>query len=287
LVVIATALAAIVAGSLTTMVVRHLTSSSADSRALALPHQEAVERGLAAGWIAQQVNPTDLVSCDPVMCAALRADGFPSSKLQVLGMTSEAPTNSAVVVVTAAVRGMFGSSLGSAWAPAILASFGSGTAEITVRQIAPNGALAYSKALDADLALRKASEAGLLTSPRITLSGPAKEQLAAGEVDSRLVLSLADLAAYKPIDIIGFGNPGPGATADTPLRFADLAVPNQAVDMASPAYLQAMHVHLNQQDSRYRPAGSGKVALPGGKTAFRVEFTAPSPLGLFSGQRFP
>ena len=55
------------------------------------------------------------MSCDKVMCAALEAHGFPLRNLVVLGPNSHAdPVPSVVVVETAAVREMFGSSLATA-----------------------------------------------------------------------------------------------------------------------------------------------------------------------------
>ena len=77
------------------------------------------------------------------MCAALTADGFPSRYVRVLGPTAPYPLTSNVVVVTQAVRELFGSSLSSDYAPAVLATFGSADASITVRVIAPRGAAAY------------------------------------------------------------------------------------------------------------------------------------------------
>jgi hypothetical protein len=60
-----------------------------------------------------------------------------------------------LVVETSAVRALFGNSLAIAWAPAVLASFGSGTGVITVRVVAPHDADAYQASLEADLADRR------------------------------------------------------------------------------------------------------------------------------------
>ena len=65
------------------------------------------------------------------------------------------PRSSAVVVETAAVRALFGTSLDRAWAPAVLASFGSGSAGITVRVVASHGAVAYQTALAGDTGRRQ------------------------------------------------------------------------------------------------------------------------------------
>jgi hypothetical protein len=246
--------------------------------------QEATVRQETAAWVVRQVSPDVTVSCDKVMCAALRAHGFPPAKLVVLGPTSADPVASVLVVETAAVKSLLGSSLATAWAPAVLASFGSGTAWITVRVVAPNGAAAYQNALSADLAGRKASGAALFDDPQITVSATARNQLAAGLVDGRLLLVLASLAARQPIIIVQFGNPGPGASPGVPLRFADLAQSVPAAHMgSSSAYERAVRADLNAVNAQIRPAGAVTAAVQG-QTVLQVQFTAPSPLGLFSTQ---
>jgi hypothetical protein len=52
--------------------------------------------------------------------------------------------------------------------------------------------------------------------------------------------------------------------------------------MDSPAYLRTIHSDLSTADIQIRPASSQTVAVPGGQPVFRVEFTAPSPLGSVS-----
>ena len=283
---VASALAVIAAVSLAIAVTRYVTSSPANihaSSAAALERQEAAVRKQAAAWVAQQVSRDVIVSCDRVMCAALAADGFLSRELLVLGSTSDYPRTSAVVVETAAVRDLFGTSLNT-YAPAVLATFGSGDSQITIRVIAPNGAAVYYVALGADLAGRKASEAELLQVNVFTLSPTARKQLLAGQVDSRLVLAIAALASKEPVDIVQFGNIGPGADADIPLRYADLAQNDQVAHLAGSVYVQSMRADLGTGPVAYRPAGTATVVLPGGQPVLRIEFTAPSPLGLFSPQ---
>jgi hypothetical protein len=283
---VASALAVIAAVSLAFAVTRYVTSSPANihtSSATALERQEAAVRKQAATWVAQQVSRGVIVSCDRVMCAALAADGFLSRELLVLGSTSGYPRTSTVVVETAAVRDLFGTSLNT-YAPAVLATFGSGDSQITIRVIAPNGATVYYGALGADLAGRKASEAELLQVNVFTLSPTARKQLIAGQVDSRLVLAIAALASKEPVDIVQFGNIGPGADADIPLRYADLAQNDQAAHLAGSVYVQSMRADLGKGPVAYRPAGTATVVLPGGQPVLRIEFTAPSPLGLFSPQ---
>jgi hypothetical protein len=255
-----------------------------DSVSPAMQRQEAAIRRLAANWIVQQVSQAAVVSCDPVMCAALTADGFPSRSLLALGPTAPYPLTSQLVVVTQAVRDLFGTSLSSAYAPAVLASFGSGDAGITVRVIAPNGVAAYYAALGADLAARKMSGADLLQVNDITVSATAKKQLIAGQVDSRLLLAIAALASDQPIDIVDFGNAGPGASVGIPLRSADLAENDQMAHMASAAYVRSMLAYLGAVSAGFRPASYGTFMLRTGQTVLRIGFTAPSPLGLLSPQ---
>ena len=272
---VALGVAIIVIGSLAAVAVKHFSGSPATSAAVA--RQEKAVGARAAAWVAGQVSPDVTVSCDVVMCAALKADGFPAGKLVVLGPASPDPVPSVLVVDTATVRELFGGSLATAWAPVALASFGSGSSTITVRVVAPHGAAAYRASLNADLAGRKASGAALLKYSRITVSATARSQLVAGQVDSRLLLALALLAGSQPVDIVRFGNPGPGASPGVPLRFVDLAESVPAAHMDSAAYARAAWAVLGRIDAPVRPARavSGPVQ---GQAVLRVEFAAPSPL---------
>jgi hypothetical protein len=268
-------------GSLAAIVSRHIANSSSGNGAAALQRAEVRARAQAASWVAQQVDPADVVSCDQAMCAALRADRFPASKLLVLEPTSNPPVTSAVVVETAAVRSMFGTSIDAAWAPDVLATIGSGAAEITIRLMAPHGALAYQAALSAGVKGRITYGAALLENNRIALSQAAENQLNAGQVDPRLVLAIASLAIDEPIDVAQFENVGPGVSADLPLRFADITVNDNPANMSDSAYVSAMRAYMSSQRSQLGPV-SGRAALSGGQDIFRVELAAPSPLGAAS-----
>jgi hypothetical protein len=284
----ASALAVIAAASLALAVTSYITRSPAETQAPspAGQHQETRVGKQAATWVTQQVSPHDIVACDRLMCAALAADGFPQRQLLVLGSTSPYPKTSAVVIETAAVRNLFGTSL-HAYAPAVLAAFGSGDSQITIRVIAPDGAAAYDTALGKDLAARKEFAADLLRVNVITLSPTARKQLIAGQADSRLLLAIAALATKLPVDIVQFGNIGAGADADIPLRYADLAQDDQAAHLSASAYEQSMRADLGTVQAGYRPTSIATVVLPGGQTVLRIEFTAPSPLGLFNPQGTP
>jgi hypothetical protein len=192
------------------------------------------------------------------------------------------------VVETPAVLGMFGSSLATAWAPDVLASFGSGPARIAIRVVAPRGAAAYRAQQKSDLAARKiAGPPLLLNNSQIIVPPLAGNQLANGKVDSRVLLALADLAGQLPISIVQFGNDGPGASANLPLRFVDLAENVPAAHQTPAAYVQSVRAYLGRAGNNYRPASMTTVALPNGPTVLRIDFSAPSPFGVLSTPSTP
>ncbi len=271
---------ALVLGSLSVVAVRHLAGTRGSGPPSAAPaRHEAAVRAEAAAWVAEQVSPGATVSCDQAMCATLAARGFPRRDLLALGPVSPDPRHSTVVVETAAVRALFGTSLDLAWAPAVLASFGSGPAGVTVRVIASHGAAAYQTVLVADLAARKAAGARLLTDRRISVTTSARAQLAAGLVDLRVLSALTALARHQPVSLLDFGNIGPGASAGVPLRFADLSQAEPTAGMSSTAYVRSVRAVLSGLNSTVRPVRTVPVVLPDGQAVLRAEFTAPSLLG--------
>ena len=167
------------------------------------------------------------------MCAALTEHGVPSGNLLVLGPGAGDPLGSDVVVATAAVRGLFGSRLAGVYAPEVLASFGTGTAQVDVRVVA------------------------------------------AGQVDARLLITLAALAASEPasepIRVTGFGAADPGASPGLPLRTARLAGPGGAA--------RRMLAFLRAQRSPYQPGYAGAAG-----PVVTVGFAAPAPFGLLGNQ---
>ena len=275
---------ALVIGSLAVVAVRHFTGTGSLSAAAAgqeaAARHEATVRGQAAAWVAQQVTPGVAVSCDHVMCAALEARGLPSRDLLVLGPVSRDPRSSVVVVETGAVRALFGTSLDRAWAPAVLASFGSGSAGITVRVVASHGAVAYQTALAGDTAAAEAAGTRLLADRRISVQTSARSQLTGGLVDLRLMSALTALSRHLPVSVVGFGNVGPGVSAGVPLRYADLSPASQAVGLTQAGYARSVRSALSGLDTSFRPVRTVPVVLPDGQAVLRVEFAAPSPLGM-------
>jgi len=249
---------------------------------------EAITRNQAAAWVVSQVSRTAMVSCDPVMCGVLMAHGVPATDLDRLEPSTTSPLASAVIVATATVRAQFGNLLSSVYAPGVIARFGSGQLRIEIRQIAPHGAAAYRSALHTDLMDRKASGAGLLLSSRIAATATARRQLTAGQADSRLIITIAGMAAVHPIDIIAFGSSAPGADPAMPLRFVEVTQLNRAQPSAgrsaSPAFVRSMLAFLRGQPTHLGTPQTQTVRLAGGLTVLRIQFSAPSPLGLLGPQ---
>jgi hypothetical protein len=232
----------------------------------------------AATWVAQQVSGDAVVACDPAMCGALQAAGVPVGRLLVLQPSQGDPLGSEVLIATAAVRSQFGSRLGGVYAPVVLASFGSGADQIQVRVVAPDGAAAYRAAFAADVAARKSAGAAVLGNANIEIAPAARSQLAAGQVDARLLLTVVALAHSYPVQIISFGQPASGATPGVPLRSAEIAGAAPAHGHRSVS-LQILRAFLSAQRTPYRPSAVTTVRL-GPRTVLDVEYPAPTPLGL-------
>jgi hypothetical protein len=239
----------------------------------------AAARAAAARWIGGQVSADAIVSCDPQMCALLQARGVPAARLLALGGSNPDPLGSDLIVSTAAVRSEFGARLGGVYAPVVLASFGTGSAQTAVRVVASDGAGAYLRSLRTDAAARASAGRQLLHNPRLHPSAPARRALAAGQVDSRLLTAFAALATIHRVDVADFPAPAAGASAGMSLRAADIA-PAGPGNRRQPNTIGSLASFLRDQLPPYRAARITVVRLAGGRPALRVEYGAPSPLGL-------
>jgi len=240
----------------------------------------AVMRGQAAAWVAHQVGDGAIVSCDLVMCSALRTEGIAGGSLLVLRPAAVDPLGSDVVVATVSVRSQFGSRLARVYAPEVLASFGSGGARIEIRAVAPDGAAAYLASLGPDLAARRAAGNRLLRDPRVRVPAAARRELGAGSIDSRLLITLAALAAAQPVSVVAFDGPPPGASAGAALRAADVTAPGDTA--SSTVGLRAILSLLRAQRPPYLPSAMAVTRRAGGQPVVRIEFAAPSPVGLLA-----
>ncbi len=246
----------------------------------------AAVRRAAARWVARHVSRGAIVACDPAMCSVLGAGGLPAGNMLVLRQGAPDPLGSDVVVATAALRDQFGSRLGGVYAPTVIASFGSASARIDVRAVAPDGAAAYRSALAADLLARRADGAQLLLNTRISVSARARRQLARGEPDSRLLITLAALASLHPLYVIGFDDSAYGASPGTPLRSVNLAASGRTAATGAAESAGQILAFLRAQRAPFLPAHVQLARSASGQQIVRVEFAAPNPLGLLNQAGF-
>jgi hypothetical protein len=251
-------------------------SSGQSGSSGALSAAEAA-RADAATWIAQQVTTSDLIACDPLTCSTLQADGVAASRLMSIQPTATDPLGADVVVATSSIRSQFGSQLVSEYAPELIASFGSGTSRVDVRAVANFGAAAFQTAEQADLAAREEAGVQLLRNG-FHVGANGASQIRAGQVDSRLLVTLAALLSQRTVYVSSFGDTGPEA----PVLYRQVTIVD-APGQTGTAMLAADLSQAQAQSKPYRPAQAEIVHLANGQSALRIEFGAPDQPGLLSG----
>jgi hypothetical protein len=236
---------------------------------------EAAARRQAVAWILAQVSRTAIVGCDAQVCEDLARGRFPN--LQTLGPGSFDPLGTDLIVSTAAIRAQYRSRLASVYAPAIIASFGSGSTRIDIRLTARDGAVAFLAAEQAALRTRKHTEPQLLRNRHIKLSATARAQLRSGAVDPRLPALIAQMAHSHRVQILDFGDRGPGGGPADLLRSVDFAMAVPGVHLTRAKYLSWMQSYVKVEQAQYRP-WSHQATSPTGQAVFRIGYYAPSPL---------
>jgi hypothetical protein len=230
----------------------------------------AASQSQAAAWVTQQVSRDVTVSCDPGMCRLLQQDGFPAGRLKSLPRSARGPLSSGVVVATPAILSQLGTRLIAAYAPQVIASFGSGGARVTLRMIAPDGAAAFRAQLAAAVTALAAAGRQLLGNENLQASPAARTALGAGQVDSRLLAILALLSAQTPVRLVSF-IAAPGAGPGALLRAAEISV-------IPPSSRSAVLALLGAQQGPYRPAAA--MADGGGGSMITLQFDAPASLNM-------
>jgi hypothetical protein len=236
------------------------------------PSPLAVARSRAAAWIAAQVSGNTIIACYPDMCAALQAQGVAAGRLMSLPTGAASLLGASVMVTSPSVN----RPLADDYAPALIASFGSGDTRIEVRGAEPGGAAAYQAALRADLASRRSAGSQLLGNGRIQFTAQDAEQLRTGEVDTRLLATLAVLAAQHSLRVTAFGDASPGV----PALFRAVTLTSGGGN--GPASLAKALAIARAQAAPYLPAHAAIATSAAGQDALSIEFAAPSPLGLLT-----
>ncbi len=264
---------------------RHATRrGSAASGSTKIKHTNpavATNRRAAAAWVAQQVGTAAVVACDAPTCAALRSSGFLAGHQVQIGVKSKSLSNAGLVVVTPELRTLISPThpnLGAEVAPTDLASFGGGNAKVTVQVVYPAGAAAYETALRQNVQTRMKVGEQLLNTGKVSASAAAESDLKAGAVDPRLLLVIEAMAHLEPVDVVGFSDSGPGASAGVPFRLMALGESDPAALVSASGYLQAM-LHLLQAHATFPAFNHVGQATLSGQKVVEVEYAAPSPLG--------
>jgi hypothetical protein len=231
----------------------------------------AANRNQAADWIAQQMLPSVLIGCDPLMCQALEAANVSASRLSMVQPSAPDPLGVEVIVATPALRSQFGPRLATVYAPLVLASFGSGAQRIDIRYLAPGGTAAFEASLASDRSARIAAGQQLLSNKNVQASAQARGALLAGNVDPRLLITLGLLVHEMHVQLVIFDDPSPGVGTAVPLRGAEIGA-------SSSAGLSAMLAFLNQQTT-YQPSHFSQIRTASDQVV-TMQYDAPGPLGM-------
>jgi hypothetical protein len=239
----------------------------------------AASRMAAARWVSHEITKSAIIGCDKVMCGVLMTSGVPSADLLPVTPSSQDPLGADVLVATPVLQSQFGSRLSTEYAPTVLASFGTGNARVQVRVVASYGARAYQLALNRDLAARDLLGTQLVGNSRIALPVSAETELAAGQVDPRLLITLPALAQKHPIRVIAFYDRAPGASSGVPLSGVRLAGWDPKAGLSAHAYIRWLVSFLRHQQSVYRAADVA-TTRGNGRAIVSVRFARPNPIGL-------
>jgi hypothetical protein len=218
----------------------------------------------AAAWIAGQVSAGAIIACGPGACPVLQDRGIAPGRLMPVRSAVARPLGADVLVTS----GPADRPLAARYRPALIASFGSGRDRVQVFAVTPGGVAAYQAALRADRAARRSAGAQLLRNPHIRFTGTGPAELRAGQVDTRLLATLAVLASQYSFQVAALGDAAPGA----PVLFREVVITGIGRGRSGALAM------LRGQQPPYVPAHVA-VAGPAGLS---IEFALPSPLGLLS-----
>ncbi|HME64143.1 MAG TPA: hypothetical protein VKG61_04515 [Streptosporangiaceae bacterium] len=250
-------------------------AASTPSPAKAVTHPATAPASLtqtaAAVWVADQLSSDAIIACDPALCAVLQAQGVSAGRLMPLKPGSPDPHGATVVVTSASADGQL-----AGYAPAVVASFGSGSTRIDVREAEPGGAAAYDAALRADLAARMSAGSQLLRNNRIHFTAQDAAQLHAGQVDTRLLATLAALSSQYPFTVTAFEDASPGAA----VLYREVSITTGGKN--GPAELASALALVQAQVPPYLPAHAAIGHPAAAPATLGIEFAAPSPMGLLT-----
>jgi hypothetical protein len=214
--------------------------------------------GTLVGWITTQTGPGTVVVADALDRAELRAAGFPAARLRTptdpavageLRLISDRPGATAVPCPAGAV--LAGTPNGSGGAPSVVC-----------------GALTPATNVEAKVRARLGT--ALTTNTALRLDDGAATLLREGNVDPRLMLTLAALTSAHRVGVAAF----PAVPLDAPGALRRVVVLS-SFDGAAPASSTLLKTWLAGQQPPFAPAG---VTAAGADLL--LNYPVPSPTGL-------
>ena len=214
--------------------------------------------GSLTGWVTTQTGPATVVVADALDRAELQTAGFPAARLRTptdptvsgeLRLIAERPGTTVVPCPPGAVLASTPS--GSGGAPAVVC-----------------GALTPATAVEAKVRARLGS--ALTTNTALKLEPAAADQLRGGNIDPRLMLTLAALTSAHRVGVAEF----PAVPLDAPGALRRVVVLS-AFDGAAPASSALLKTWLAGQQPPFAP---GSVTADGPDLV--LTYPVPSPTGL-------
>ena len=212
----------------------------------------------AEGWVGHNVPKSSRLLVDDAMWVDLVDDGFARDnviwyyKLDTDAAVEKQSPNgwkdSDYVVTTNSMRTGGNSSPDVEKAIAnstTVASFGSGTEEVDVRQIHPEGTAAAKREITTATDARKTIGTQLAANPALDATRATRSQFDAGQVDSRAVIALGQLLSTERVHVDRF-TALPGETGQTFRRMT--------IEAASTATAKRLDATLDAMDRTVAPA---------------------------------
>jgi hypothetical protein len=214
--------------------------------------------GSLTGWVTTQTGPDTVVVADTLDRAELRIAGFPTARLRT-------PTDPAVAGQLRLIAQRPGTEVGACPSGAVLASTpsGSGGAPAVVC-----GAITPATAVEAKVRARLGS--ALTTNTALKLDPDAATSLRDGDVDPRLMLTLAALTSAHRVGVAEFR----AVPLDAPDALRRVVVLS-TFDGAAPASSALLKTWLAGQQPPFAP---GSVTADGPDLV--LAYPVPSPTGL-------
>ncbi len=216
----------------------------------------------------------------------LQAHGIAAGNLLVLRPATPDPLGSDVVMATAAVRSQFGGRLASVYAPG-------GHGQLRLRRAADRRArrrAGRGRRLPDRAGLGPGRPPGQPGASCCRTRGSASRRPPGanwprGQVDPRLLITLAALAAAEPVRVTAFEDAGPGAGAGMPSAGRRSAAGSAAAGRRGRPAEPCSPLCARSARRICRPGGLVRGA--GGSPVLSIEFAAPSPVGLLQTPSAP